>query len=863
MKAKKEHNSIFYFLSFFIPVLILFTVFFLNGMYPFGNKTIMTGDITYQFIDYLAYYKTIFFGNNDLTYTFSKTLGGDMAGFSSYYLYSPFNLLLLLFPNKWLPVGLMIMIILKCGLCGVSFFYMLSKMFGFRKDGIIFSTTYAMMGYIIVYFQLYAYFDNLMLLPFIVLGIHKLTENPKKKIGYILPLFFSIIINYYVGWMLCIFSVLYFIYQIVLKTDHLKNWKENIPSVVSFAISSFIAGMMSAFVILPALLSLRGEKNSFHLGLYRTFEMSQLFSRFYTNSFKGNISGCLPNIYCGVLMILLIGVFFFQKKISKKERIVSGLFLLFFFLNFYINTLNVVWHGFNLPIGFPYRYSFLLTFLMIIFAYKGYRNAQGNYSAAVLAGSLIVYVLYSAFLIVRGSEVVGKNEIILDGILLLLLVAVLFICSKVNLNKRIFILLLFFLQIADLFINANDAMKYFDFSGLKEYQAYLDETGSIIDTIKEKDSDFYRIEKYYRRSHNDSMQFDYSGLTHYSSCEKKEIISFMGKMGFRDNGNWSFYNSGSTSFIDSLFGVKYIISQYDSTGKPYVKEFEYNDKTIFRNPYALPFAFYADENVRSVDTDIDNVFEIQNSLADSISGTENHIFKEADCTDIHIENMITEDGGDYTIYKVNDSEKDAYVEFTLNISNENILQVYFTAPGLQDVELFLNGNSMGGYFEKYKWDIMDFGSYKEGEEVKIRIVPKSDSLKLKNAYFYYEDQEALKNWYEKVSSGKCEISKITSSHLKGSVSSTEEKNLVFSIPYEKSWNIYVDGKETETFEAAGKLLSIETDPGNHEIELVYKAAGRTLGITISCISFLFLLYILWVENNAIYREKINEKKYKK
>ena len=74
---------------------------------------------------------------------------------------------------------------------------------------------------------------------------------------------------------------------------------------------------------------------------------------------------------------------------------------------------------------------------------------------------------------------------------------------------------------------------------------------------------------------------------------------------------------------------------------------------------------------------------------------------------------------------------------------------------------------------------------------------------------------------------------------------------------------YVDGKETETFEAAGKLLSIETDPGNHEIELVYKAAGRTLGITISCISFLFLLYILWVENNAIYREKINEKKYKK
>lgn len=851
----KEKKNIFFILSFLIPAAILFFAFAFNGIYPFGSQSVMTGDITYQFMDYLAYYKTIFFGNNDLTYTFSKTLGGDMAGFAAYYLYSPFNLILLFFPNRWLPVGLMIMIIIKCGLCGASFFYMLVKLFGFRKEGIIFSTTYALMGYIIVYFQLYAYFDNLMLLPLIVLGIHNIIRDPKRKVSYIVPLFLSIVNNYYIGWMLCIFSALYFVFQVILKTDSFRDWKKQIPVLCSFAVSSLIAGMLSAFVTLPALLSLRGEKNSFHLGFYRTFEMSQLFSRLYTNSFKGNISGCLPNIYCGVFIVLLFGFYFFQKKISRKERILSGLFVLFFLLNFYINTLNVVWHGFNLPIGFPYRYSFLLTFLMLLSAYKGYLSSEGKYSAAFLTGGISVYIVYSVFLLLRGSEVTGKKEIFLDGAILLFLLLVMVLYRNAKIKKEAFLLFLFMIQTGDLFINANDAMKYFDFTDLKEYQSYIDETGDIVNQIKKKDDGFYRIEKYYRRTHNDPMQFDYSGLTHFSSCEKKEIISYMGKLGFRDNGNWSFYNSGSTSFADCLFGIKYIISQFDSTGKPYIISFDHNDKRVFENPYALPFAFCADDQVRSVNFDSDNLFEIQNELADAVSGKENCIFKEVSCEKVHIENMTKEDCGDYIYYEPENREKESYIEYTLKIDREDILQVYFSAPDLQDVELFLNGNSMGGYFEKYKWDIMDFGSYKEGETVKIRIVPKSDSLKLRKAYFYYEDHDALKEWHRNVSSDQCEIKKITSSHLKGTVNTEKNKCLVFSIPYEKSWKVFVDNKRMETKEAAGKLLSVDILPGKHEIELIYKADGLGIGITISCMSLLFLLYILWIEKKTVRKEK--------
>ena len=110
--TKKIDKRVLYVLSFLIPVFLYTIIFALHGIYPFGNNTVMTGDMQYQFIDYLSYLKTIVFGNNDFLYSFSKNMGGGMSGFTAYYYLSPVNLITLLFPSKWLPVaeGLVILI---------------------------------------------------------------------------------------------------------------------------------------------------------------------------------------------------------------------------------------------------------------------------------------------------------------------------------------------------------------------------------------------------------------------------------------------------------------------------------------------------------------------------------------------------------------------------------------------------------------------------------------------------------------------------------------------------------------------------------------------------------------------------------
>jgi len=843
---KKSEIKISYILSFLIPVLIWIVVCILHGIYPFGNKSIMTGDITYQFIDYLSYFKTIILGSNDFSYTFSKTIGGDMAGFSAYYLFSPFNFLLLFFDNDMLPLGLLLIIIIKCGCMSLFFNIMLTKLYGYKRESLIFAISYSLMGYVVVYFQLYAYFDDMMLLPLIVCGIHSLLENPRKKLLYIVILTMSICLNYYIGYMLCIFSLLYFIYQLILQ-------KKGKQEILAFCIASLYSGLMSMFVLIPSILSLRGEKNSFHLGFYLTMDITQFFSRFYTDSFKGNISTCMPNIYCGVLMVVLLVLYFLNKKIEKREKICSAVFLLFLILNFYINTLNVAWHGFNSPIGFPYRYSFMFTFLVLLLAYRSILNPDNDSIIKKAIAIIAVYIIYSAYILISGNEVIGIREVIINAALLIAVLGV--ICFSV-LNKVkpiIILLLLFMIQIADLSENIYHSFYFFELADMGEYVRYVDRVGACIDEIKQSDDSLYRIEKYFKRSHNDSMQFNYAGMTHYSSCEKKEVISYMKKMGMRDNGNWSFYDSGSTVFVDSLFGIKYLLSQHDYTAKKFKRfsNVRYEDEYgkvkyfTFENKYALPLIIASDSDILSMDDTFNNTFDFQQRIADAIVD-ENITFFHAANTEKSLHNLNMREENGNTIYEKIDSNEDAYIQYSLVGTEETktwMLWGYFDAPDYQNAIIEMNGDEKGDYFSEYNWNAVDLGKHDPGEDIIVKIKLTGDTLTTSGEYLYFEDIPTMRTWVDKVRENNCELQMITSSHLKGSASLKEDGCILFTFPYEKGWQVYIDGQKAETQSAAGLFLAAEASAGNHNIELKYIQEGRREGIIISVLALFVVIYL--------------------
>ena len=79
----------------------------------------------------------------------------------------------------------------------------------------------------------------------------------------------------------------------------------------------------------------------------------------------------------------------------------------------------------------------------------------------------------------------------------------------------------------------------------------------------------------------------------------------------------------------------------------------------------------------------------------------------------------------------------------------------------------------------------------------------------------------------------------------GTIDVTEDGILMFSIPYDPSWKLKVNGVKTETCEVAEALLGVALETGSYTIELSYCPRGLLPGIAVSVVSLLILLTVYY------------------
>ncbi|SKC09122.1 Uncharacterized membrane protein YfhO [Lachnospiraceae bacterium] len=851
--TKKIDKRVLYVSSFLIPVLLYTIIFALHGIYPFGDNTVMTGDMHYQFIDYLSYLKTIVFGNNDFFYSFSKNMGGGMSGFTAYYYLSPVNLITLLFSSKWLPVAESVVILLTAGMMSLTFIILLNNEYGNYAGNLIFSVGYGMIGFFATYFQLTIYFGNLILFPLIILGLLNLIKDPKNNKLYFVTLFLAILFNYYSGFMICIFCTLFFISRCLIEKESLLTEKRIISVIRSFVLTSAAAGLLTAFSLVPAVLSLSGEKNNLAVGFFRTFSVSQFPGQFLSGSFIGNVSTGLPNVFCGEAAVIFFVLYLLNRRYSKRERLVYAVLFLFLIINMYINTLNVVWHGLNQPIGFPFRYSYMLSFIML---FLGARELVNPDKERILIPVTVITACFAGYLFIeRGKIGSASSQMLYINMIIILLCGMLFIAWNFAKDRHMMLIfcMIMSLQLLDLTGNSWSVFKYFKLASLNEYQTYLDKTGRQINAAKEKAAEenvgFYRLEKYYRRTNNDAMQFDYAGLSHFSSSEKKDKINFIGKLGFRNNGNWTFYNEATTKFIDCFLGVRYILSQHDFTYNHYDLVKAEKSCYLFENKEVLPLAFSSTDKILDINYNAYNndPFALQEAIASALNGKTNDLFHMAEVENVELDNLSEEKTDTGIKYKKVDESKEAWVTWMINVTEDSNLFGYFDAPETQEAELFIDETDTGDYFSTYRWNIVSLDDHTPGEKLRIRMRVDDKSIEITKALFYYEELEHTDRLMNEIGSSDNHIEKITSSHLRGKITVPEDKKLmVMSLPYDTSWKIYVDGKETEMKRAAGMLISFYSGSGEHSIEMKYIPKGMTVGNIISVVVLVILTYhMLW------------------
>lgn len=848
-----------YIAAFFLPVLMFFAVCAYLGLVPFGTASALDLDLPNQYLCYFGYLPSILNGENDLLYTFSKTLGGDMISMLAYYFLSPLNAVFLFTSLEALPVAVTCVIAAKLGLCGLSFAACAMKR---RPDAsiLIFSTGYALMSYNITYASNIMWLDAVYLLPIIVLGIERVAEG-RSPVLYAVSLAACLLVNYYTGYMVCIFAVLYFAFRL-LKAE--KGSVRPGRAVLRFALASLLAGGLAAVVLVPTFMSLSGTKAAVSAdwtSLELVYTPRDLIRKFFSCSVLANGEVHIaPSIYCGILTTAFLPLYFANGKISRRERLASAVLLAVLLVSMAVRGAYIIWHAFAMPAGFPQRTSFLVGFVLSALAYRAFCTLEGmsrKRLAAIIAALVCVAVLGAVF-----TSLLADKRMLLDFALILLAFAALFFMGRA-LPRRAVVLVFAAVQLAALFENAVFLRRHpHSSSPTLDYAAYLTQTvpaESAVNAIKRRDDGFYRVAEAksgeeYAHAVNSPMKYAYNGLSHFDSTEKNEVKRFMASLGYASYNNfWASYAAGSTAAADSLLGVKYVYSAAPEHGNCDLVDAD-GELNVFRNPDALPFAFVADSAVLEAALESDDVFANQNAAYSAALGRDAAILSPAEKVEEALINLKSEPNGDATVYERLDYEKPTAVKLTVTPACDGALYVYAAFPdGISVVELetadvYVNGESVGTLGGIYDCGVKALGSFKAGESVEVSLVPRTNAFVCGKLLFCSENSAELSAAVRDIgrAADNAEFTKLSSSHLVWTGTVRDDGGvLMLTVPYERGWRATLDGERAELSPALGVLSAVELPAGEHRVELEYVPPGLRLGIGVTAVSLLALaLYLV-------------------
>lgn len=409
---EKYPKGVLYALSALLPMTIMLVVWFFMGSYPFGNKSLMAVDFGQQYISFFGLLKNaVLTGNlSSLTYSFTKSLGGDMIGILAYYLMSPFNIFYILIPFKHYGLAVFLTIWLRYGAIGLSLAHLLIRRYKGAESKRwmipLFATAYALSGMLVSYQMNVIFYDAMIMLPLVIVYLEQLLDG-EAPYPYAFVLGLTVLLQFYMGYMISIFVILYACYYVSPRLAIEGGWKQKLKHYFQplwkFLIYSILGVAMASIILIPVFFNLLESKGQ--VGNAMTFSFAfqinplDILSKLSIGGFD-NASGWsagpnLPNIYIGALGFIGFIMFFTSKKMLKERKIAAGVVTLIFFTSFVNEFVSKIWHMGQNPAGFFFRFSWIFSFFMLILAYQVLKekieiSRQGKLlSVAVLALSAI------------------------------------------------------------------------------------------------------------------------------------------------------------------------------------------------------------------------------------------------------------------------------------------------------------------------------------------------------------------------------------------------------------------------------------------------------------------------------------------
>lgn len=791
--------------AFFVPVLVLVVIFAQRGIFPFGEECFLRTDMYHQYAPFFSEFQYKLTHGGSLLYSWDIGMGVNFSALYAYYLASPMNWLVALCPRQFLIEFMTVLIVIKTGLSGLFFTWYLRKHTGTREFGsCFFGIFYALSGYMAAYSWNIMWLDCILLFPVILFGLERLVKE-KKGMVYCIALGLSILSNYYISIMICIFMVIYAAVLVILYPP--KKGKEFAATADRFTLYSLLAGGLAAVVLLPEIYALQATASGnfdFPKTVSSYFSIFDMIARHIGNVQTEIGLDHWPNIYCGVAVLMLLLLYLGNKNIKIKEKAVYFSLLLFFYASFSVNVLNFIWHGFHYPNSLPCRQSFIYIALVLVMCYKAYLELKNT------PWKHIVMAFWGAAAFVILAEKLVDNEeqfhfaVFYAAILFLALYTG---CIYLYHSRKwcrdgvlLAVLGLVFCESA-----VNMAVTSIPTTSRTAYVKDNEDTMLLADSIRS--SVFYRIEKGESRTKNDGAWMNFPSASLFSSVASAAMSDFFKSVGCESSTN-AYSVKGSTPFIDALFATRYGIYPDQQPADGLKEQIgRQGSMWFYENKYTLPVGFVMPQDMETNWVlDSGNPANVQNDLS-SVLGVSNLLVPAEGVSEGKKLTFTADASGDYYVYVTNKKVEEVSAEIgERSLSFDNVDRGYF----------------------------LELGYLPKGQEVILQS--QTDGNPAMQAEIWRFDPEAMEEIYQCLSQSPLELSSWTDTGLAGSINTPEGGTMFTSIPYDKGWKIWVDGTAVSGRPVFDAFLGVDLEPGEHKIRLSYEPQGLKTGAVITGVS---------------------------
>lgn len=889
-------------LSFFLPFFIVTISYAIAKVFPFGNQQILASDGWHQYYPFLLTLREKLLTGGSLEYIRNIGMGSNYISLYAYYVASPLNLLSVLVPLEYMREFFTLTTILKLSFAGYFFHFFLKTAYKENRCSMAaFAIMYALCSWAAGYYWNIMWLDAFAVLPLLVAGMVCLLRDGKFRL-YVLALALCLWANYYVAFFCCIFILLSFFGYCIVCWKGMGNFFRRFLRI---GLCTVLGAGLAAVLLVPTLTAMQftysaagkdvellamnlPKRTNGALGALTYWEvmkkdvlpnllpaLQQVASRFLTGYEPASMEG-LPNIFCSFTAVVLSVFYFCNGKIKLREKLVSFFLLLFLMLSFIFRILDYVWHGFHFPNMLPYRFSFLVPFVVICMAYRAF-SLMENFKFWKLG--IIVPVslglIASAYFM---EETMPTQVLVASGVVLASVIAFFVFhgqkeperTPRVN-YARIF---LCFVILCEMVVSYALGLSKVGTSSHNNYpkentfvQALLEYADSIDDDV------YYRTETTNTQTLNDGALNNYYGLSVFNSSANVNFNRFSRALGFAswpESNRYAYYEGSPLG--NTFAGLKYLIDR-DGDHLSSANRYVASSGTIklLENKSYLGLGFMTDMSLSTFQARAaqKNALLDQEEMFILATGISERLYFHLVADGLEADEGCTlEEGTSRTFYRFEKPSSKSTANFSISydIEEDGLLLAYLRMPGSDKVTVYRNGLELFSRTSKV-YTIVNVGDVKAGDNIEFVFKAKSThsgtitlDVATQKMGIYELGMNSLKDetW---------ELTEATDTYLCGTIDVLKDGFFYSSIPYEPGWKAYVDGEEVPICEGydpslndvmlKDAVISFPLDEGYHIIEMKYDAPGLSVGamISLSCLVIFVMLCVLLRKEPLLFPDK--------